>query len=130
MKDGRRWTTLEDAFLREFWGSIPGPHVAERLHRTLRAVQHRASALGLRAYPERPSREEFVRLCADHTTPELAAKFGVTYQCIAQWGKNYGCKPKAAKRGGPRTHPALTSTTPRRLCYGPQPNHLEWPEWI
>lgn len=124
-----RWDEHDDDFLRSQWGSMTGPEIARRLGRSAHAVQQRACAFGLRSRPEQPGRDEFMRLCIDHTTSELAARFGVTYQAIWQWARKHGCKPKAGRVGGQRNHIRPNRTTPNRLCYGPQPNSFGWPEW-
>lgn len=70
----------------------------------------------------RPERDEFVRLCADHTHTEIARRFGVTHECVRLWAKHYGCRPKPAPRGFPKGRKlgprgGEQRTTPGRLNY-------------
>lgn len=76
----------------------------------------------------RPPREEFVRLCADHTQAEIAAMFGVTKGAVQGWQKFHECRAKPAKLGRPFFRPpdtprvavvpqALDFSRPARLSY-------------
>lgn len=49
---GKRWTQKDDEFLENSWGFISKEKIAEKLGRTVRAIESRASILGLGRYQE------------------------------------------------------------------------------
>lgn len=124
----KRWDEHDDEFIRDNWTRLGGRRVAEKLGRSLTATQQRAHMLGVKSRPGVPTREEFERLCAEHTIPEIARQCGVSYEAVWQWTRKWGCTPQAAKKGG-RRQIERERMTPRRLVRI-QPNMLDWPDWI
>ena len=63
MKSGRlikKWSKREIEVLKKYYGRIPTKDLAKIFGRTIDAVQHKASALGLR-FPEGSVDEELLR---------------------------------------------------------------------
>lgn len=81
-----------------------------------------------------------VRKCniCSHTKPWTPEHFdvkpdGSLYRCcracLDKHHRNDGARAKR-RQGYRRRQRRQLRTTPNRLCYGLQPNHMEWPEWI
>lgn len=77
-----RWTPEENAYLRENYGSVPRAEIAGALGRSLDAVYHQASRLGVRVKQRWTETE--IRIISEHqgTRREAAAILGRGYDAV------------------------------------------------
>lgn len=110
MPSGRGWTKREDALIRRNGGATLDRHLAERLGRILRAIQHRRQRLGVaKAVLRRwtAPEDEAIRLAArdaagrpytDRCLAELAERLGRHISEVSWRARKIGISFKAIKQ--------------------------------
>lgn len=90
-----RWTSAEDAVIRDLYGKVPVKQIAEQLGRSYGSLVERANRIGYRTRAHyTPAEIALIRAEYPNTpTKVLAEKLGKPWRAVEQWAQNNGiCK--------------------------------------